>query len=61
MIGATGGSLGETSAVLILLGGAYLAARNYLNWRIPVGIFATVAFFSIASGSSIRRSPARCS
>ncbi len=47
MIGATGGSLGETSAVLILLGGAYLAARNYLNWRIPVGIFATVAFFSI--------------
>jgi len=47
MMGATGGSLGETSAVLILLGGAYLAARNYLNWRIPVGIFATVAFFSI--------------
>jgi Na+-translocating ferredoxin:NAD+ oxidoreductase subunit D len=50
MIGATGGSLGETSAVLILLGGAYLAARNYLNWRIPVGIFATVAFFSILFG-----------
>jgi Na+-translocating ferredoxin:NAD+ oxidoreductase subunit D len=47
LIGATGGSLGETSAVLILLGGAYLAARNYLNWRIPAGIFATVAAFSI--------------
>jgi Na+-translocating ferredoxin:NAD+ oxidoreductase subunit D len=47
MIGATGGSLGETSAVLILLGGAYLAARNYLNWRIPVGIFATVAALSL--------------
>lgn len=47
MIGATGGSLGETAAVLILLGGAYLAARNYLNWRIPVGIFATVAALSI--------------
>jgi Na+-translocating ferredoxin:NAD+ oxidoreductase subunit D len=47
LIGATGGSLGETSAVLILLGGAYLAARNYLNWRIPVGIFATVAVLSI--------------
>ena len=43
VIGSTGGSLGETSAVLILLGGGYLAARNYLNWRIPVGIFATVA------------------
>lgn len=46
LIGTTGGSLGETSAVLILLGGAYLAARNYLNWRIPIGIFATVAIFS---------------
>jgi Na+-translocating ferredoxin:NAD+ oxidoreductase subunit D len=50
MLGATGGSLGETSAVLILLGGAYLAARNYLNWRIPVGIFATVAAMSIVFG-----------
>ncbi len=46
LVGSTGGSLGETSAVLILLGGGYLAARNYLNWRIPVGIFATVAVFA---------------
>ena len=46
LLGSTGGSLGETSAVLILLGGAYLAARNYLNWRIPVGIFATVGLLS---------------
>jgi Na+-translocating ferredoxin:NAD+ oxidoreductase subunit D len=50
MIGATGGSLGETSALLILLGGGYLAARNYLNWRIPAGIFATVAALSIGFG-----------
>jgi Na+-translocating ferredoxin:NAD+ oxidoreductase subunit D len=47
LIGSTGGSLGETSALLILLGGVYLVAKNYLNWRIPVGIFATVAGFSI--------------
>jgi electron transport complex protein RnfD len=46
LIGSTGGSLGETSAILILLGGAYLAARNYLDWRIPVGIFATVGILS---------------
>jgi electron transport complex protein RnfD len=45
-IGTTGGSLGETSALLILLGGAYLAARSYLNWRIPIGIFATVGVLS---------------
>lgn len=41
-LGSTAGSLGETSAVLILLGGAYLAYRKFLNWRIPLGIFATV-------------------
>lgn len=45
LIGTTSGSLGETSAVLILLGGGYLALKNYLNWRIPAGIFATVAVF----------------
>ena len=45
-IGSTPGSLGETSAILILLCGAYLALRGYLNWRIPVGIFITVAAFT---------------
>jgi Predicted NADH:ubiquinone oxidoreductase, subunit RnfD len=45
-VGNTGGSLGETSALLILLCGGYLAWRGYLNWRIPVSIFATVALFS---------------
>ncbi|MHC4933864.1 MAG: RnfABCDGE type electron transport complex subunit D, partial [Planctomycetota bacterium] len=44
--GYTGGSLGETSALLILVCGGYLALRNYLNWRIPASIFATVAVFS---------------
>jgi electron transport complex protein RnfD len=44
--GYTGGCLGETSALLILFCGGYLALRNYLNWRIPVGVFASVAAFS---------------
>jgi electron transport complex protein RnfD len=42
-LGFVGGSTGETSALLILAGGAYLVARNMMNWRIPAGIFATVA------------------
>lgn len=42
LVGSISGSLGETSALLILLGGAYLVARKFLNWRIPIGIFATV-------------------
>ncbi len=44
--GSTGGSLGETAGLLILLCGAYLALRNFLNWRIPVSVLATVAAFA---------------
>jgi len=46
VLGLTSGSTGETSAALILLGGVYLVARNMMNWRIPVTIFATVAALS---------------
>jgi electron transport complex protein RnfD len=46
LIGNTAGSLGETSAVLLLLGGLYLAARKYLNWRIPASILLTVTILS---------------
>lgn len=48
LMGSTSGSLGETAAILILLGGAYLAWRRFLNWRIPVGIFASVYLFASA-------------
>jgi electron transport complex protein RnfD len=44
--GTTAGSLGETSAIVILLCGGYLALRNYLNWRIPTSILLTVAVFT---------------
>jgi len=47
-MGTVAGSLGETSALLILLGGVYLALKNYLNWRIPVSVFAAVAILSSA-------------
>jgi H+/Na+-translocating ferredoxin:NAD+ oxidoreductase subunit D len=46
MIGRTGGSLGETAGLLILLCGAYLAWKRYLDWRTPVSIFATVGAFA---------------
>ena len=41
MLGTINGSVGETSALLILLGGIYLAVRGHLNWHIPVSIFVT--------------------
>jgi electron transport complex protein RnfD len=37
-LGNAAGSAGETSALLILLGGMYLAARKFLDWRIPLFI-----------------------
>lgn len=46
VLGSTGGSLGETAALLILLCGAYLAVRGYLNWRIPASILATVGLLA---------------
>ena len=45
-LGQISGSTGETCAVLILLGGIYLAARNMLNWRIPVAVLGSVFVLS---------------
>ncbi|MEE8361026.1 MAG: RnfABCDGE type electron transport complex subunit D [Gemmatimonadales bacterium] len=45
-VGTTGGSIGETAGVVILLCGGYLALRNYLDWRIPAAIFLTVAILA---------------
>ena len=48
LFGLTSGSTGETAAILIALGGAYLVARNMMNWRIPVSIMLTVALITWA-------------
>jgi len=37
-IGTRAGSSGETSALLILLGGGYLIARKMMDWRIPAAM-----------------------
>lgn len=42
-VGNTGGCLGETSAALLLLGGAYLLFRKVITWHIPVAYLGTVA------------------
>ncbi|MBT8494566.1 MAG: RnfABCDGE type electron transport complex subunit D [Deltaproteobacteria bacterium] len=44
--GMVSGSAGETSALVLLLGGVYLIARNMMNWRTPVAILGTVAVVS---------------
>lgn len=46
ILGTTGGSVGETASLLIILGGVYLAVMGCLNWRAPVAIVLTVGGFS---------------
>jgi electron transport complex protein RnfD len=45
-LGTVSGSTGETSALLILIGGSYLIARRMMSWQIPVAILGTVAICS---------------
>jgi electron transport complex protein RnfD len=46
--GAVTASAGETSALLILLCGLYLAARKFLDWRIPVAVLGSAALLALA-------------
>jgi electron transport complex protein RnfD len=45
-LGTTGGSVGETSTLIILLCGGYLAWKRFLNWRTPISVLGTVALVS---------------
>ena len=48
-IGRIGGSLGEVSALMLLLGGVYLLLRKVISWQIPVAYIATVAIICLIS------------
>ena len=42
-LGNIGGSLGEISALLLIVGGAYLIWRKVISWQTPAAYIATVA------------------
>lgn len=44
--GNTGGSLGETSAIALLVGAAFLFYKRVIDWRIPAGIIGSLAVFT---------------
>ncbi len=48
-IGRIGGSLGEISALALLLGGVYLLLRKVITWQIPVCYIGTVAVLTLIS------------
>ena len=46
LLGTTGGCIGETCAVALLIGGVYLLIRKVISWHIPVAFIGTVFIFS---------------
>ena len=48
--GHENGSLGEVSALLLLLGGIILLFRRIITWHIPVSFLGTVAIFALLVG-----------
>lgn len=51
IIGNVGGSIGEVSAIALLIGAAYLFYRRVINWRIPITYIGTVALLTWIFGT----------
>lgn len=49
-IGTRNGSIGETSTVLLILGGIYLIYKGYINWEVPVMMITTVGILTWVFG-----------
>jgi electron transport complex protein RnfD len=45
-IGTIAGSMGETSALLILLGGLFLLAKRVITWHIPLAMIGSLALIA---------------
>jgi len=46
LLGQMGGSLGEVSAIALLIGGIYMLVRRIITWHIPVTYILSVVVFS---------------
>lgn len=45
LYGTIGGSIGEISALALILGGIYLLWKKVITWHIPISMLATIAVF----------------
>ncbi len=63
LLGTIPGSLGEVSAVCLILGGAYLLWRKVISWHIPTAVLGTMVVLAAVAatfsggGSAILLSP----
>ncbi len=46
LMGEMGGSMGEVSALALIMGGIYMLWKKIITWHIPVSMLLTVAIFS---------------
>ena len=51
-LGQMGGCIGETSALAILIGGAYLIYKKHIDWRLPASMIGTVFVLTWAMGAN---------
>lgn len=49
-LGNIGGTIGETSAIAILIGAAYLLIKKVISWRIPVTYLVSFSVFIVLFG-----------
>lgn len=47
VLGTTGGSMGETSALLLFLGGMVLLWRRIITWQVPCSMLITLAILAL--------------
>lgn len=51
-IGKMGGSLGETSALALILGGAYLIYKKHIDYKVPLIIISAVGLIALIFGQN---------
>ena len=57
MLGQCGGTIGETCAIALIIGGVYLLYKHVISWKIPVIYIATVAIlFGVIGRHGMRMS-----
>ena len=57
MLGQCGGTIGETCAIALIIGGVYLLYKHVISWKIPVVYIATVAILFGVIGRHGMRMP----
>ena len=57
MLGQCGGTIGETCAIALIIGGVYLLYKHVISWKIPVIYIATVAILFAVIGRQGMRMP----